>query len=194
VERARRRSKKDSKGLGIFKGRLPDRNDLFIVLSVILFAVFSWSIRGFLFIFPSILMRYATVELMGIFSYMMAFATVESLLLFVGLVLTSMLLPRRWLREGFSYKGFLIVLVGSVSAIQYQTFLGKELPEKNVFFLWAGMAIAIAVALCVLSHFVHRLQDILVSIAERFTVFAFLYIPLGILGLAVVAFRNIFKG
>ena len=139
-------------------------------------------------------MRYATVELMGIFSYMMAFATVESLLLFVGLVLTSMLLPRRWLREGFSYKGFLIVLVGSVSAIQYQTFLGKELPEKNVFFLWAGMAIAIAVALCVLSHFVHRLQDILVSIAERFTVFAFLYIPLGILGLAVVAFRNIFKG
>jgi hypothetical protein len=173
---------------------LPAWEDVFIVLSAILVAVFSWSIRGFLFVFPSILMRYATTEIIAVFSYMMAFALVESFLLLVGLVFVSTILPRMWLREGFSYKGFLVVLVGSIASIQYHTFLGKELPEVNGIFLWTGIIISILVGLCLLFHYIHRLQVVLISIAERFTVFAYIYIPLGFLCLAVVIFRNLFKG
>jgi hypothetical protein len=99
-----------------------------------------------------------------------------------------------WLRKGFSYKGFLIILVGSIAAMQYQTFLGKVLPETESTLVWMGMVFSIIVGLCLLFHFVHRLQVLLVSIAERFTVFAYIYIPLGFLGLTVVILRNLFKG
>ena len=139
-------------------------------------------------------MRYAAVEIFAIFSYMMAFAFVESTLVFVALVLVSTILPKKWLREGFSYKGFLIVLVGSIAFIRYQTFLGGELPAAKTVFLLAGESILVLICLILLFHFVKWLQAILVSIAERFTVFAYLYIPLGFLGLIVVVLRNLFKG
>ena len=180
--------------MGIFKSRLPDRHDVFIVLSAILVAVFSWSIRGFLFVFPSIVMRYAVAEVVAIFSYMMAFAFMESLLIMGCLVFASIILPKMWFREGFSYKGFLVVLVGSIAFIRYQTFLGAELPEMKTIFLWAGELFFGLIFLILLFHFVQRLQAILVSVAERFTVFAYLYIPLGFLGLVVVIIRNLFKG
>jgi hypothetical protein len=180
--------------LDIFKNRLPKRQDVFVVLGTIVFAVFSWSIRGFFFVFPSIVMRYAAVEIFAIFSYMMAFAFVESILVFVALVLVSTILPKKWLGEGFSYKGFLIILVGSIAFIRYQTFLGGELPAAKTIFLLAGESILVLICLILLFHFVKRLQAILISITERFTVFAYLYIPLGFLGLIVVVLRNLFKG
>jgi hypothetical protein len=180
--------------LGIFKSRTPAREDVFIVLSTILVAVFSWSIRGFLFVYPSLVLRYAALEVFAVFSYMMAFAFVESILVLGGLVLVSAILPRKWLCDGFSYKGFLVVLVGSIAFIRYQTFLGGELPTAKTIFLWAGTFLFVLICLTLLFHFVKRLQSILVSIAERFTVFAYLYIPLGSLGLIVVILRNLFKG
>ena len=194
MAKARKPSRKGLRDLDIFKNRLPKRQDVLVVLGTIVFAVFSWSIRGFFFVFPSIVMRYATVEIFAIFSYMMAFAFVESTLVFVALVLVSTILPKKWLREGFSYKGFLIVLVGSIAFIRYQTFLGGELPAAKTIFLWVGESILVLICLILLFHFIKWLQAILVSIAERFTVFAYLYIPLGFLGLIVVVLRNLFKG
>lgn len=180
--------------MGIFKSRLPERQDIFIVLSIVVFAVFSWSIRGFLFVIPSITLRYASTEIIAIFSYMMAFSLMESLLIIVGLLLLGMILPKMWFRDGFSYKGFLVVLIGSVASIQYQAFLGSDLPDVELYYVWAGILAFLIISLFLLFHFVPRLQELLVSIAERFTVFAYLYIPMGVLGLAVIIFRNLFNG
>jgi hypothetical protein len=139
-------------------------------------------------------MRYALTEIIAIFSYMMAFALIESFLVIACLLVASMILPEKWLRDGFSYKGFLIVLIGSIASILYQSFLGSELPDPVLYYLWAGILVILSVGLILLFHFVNRLQIALASIAERFTVFAYLYIPIGFLGLAVVIFRNLFSG
>jgi hypothetical protein len=192
--KARKPSKKGLKGLGIFKSRLPEWKDVFTVLSVIVFAVFSWSIRGFLFILPSIALRYAAMEIVAIFFYMMAFALLESLLIAGSLAVVSAILPKMWLREGFSYKGFLIVLISSVASILYQASLRDELPGTNIYFLWVGVPILILIVLILLFHFVHRWRVVLQSVAERFMVFAYLYIPIGVLGLVAVIFRNLLNG
>jgi hypothetical protein len=139
-------------------------------------------------------MRYALTEIIAIFSYMMAFAFIESLLVIACLLVACMILPEKWLRSGFSYKGFLTVLMGSTASILYQAFLGNELPAPELYYLWAGVLAILSVGLILLFHFVNRLQIALVSIAERFTVFAYLYIPIGFLGLAVVIIRNFFSG
>lgn len=180
--------------MGIFKNRLPKWQDIFIVLGVIVFVVFSWSVRGFLFVFPSIVLRYATGEILAIFSYMMAFALVESLLIIGCLVLVSAALPRMWFREGFSYKGFLVVFVGSITSILYQSFLGSEFLEVKTYFLWVGVFILTVILLILLFHIIQSWHVVLVSIAERFTIFAYLYIPIGFIGLSVVIIRNLFNG
>jgi len=136
-------------------------------------------------------MRYALTEIIAIFSYMVAFAFVECFLVIACLLVASMILPEKWLRDGFSYKGFLIVLIGSIASILYQAFLGNELPDPELYYLWVGILAILSVGLILLFHFVNRLQIALQSIAERFTVFAYLYIPIGFLGLAVVIFRNL---
>jgi len=124
----------------------------------------------------------------------MTFALMESLLINISLVLISAVFPKKWLREGFSYKGFLVVLIGSIASILYQSFLGAELPEREKYLLWVGVLVFLCMSLFFLFHFVHRLQVGLISIAERFTIFAYVYIPIGFLGLVVVIFRNLLNG
>jgi len=57
--------------------------------------------------------------------------------------------------------------------------------------LWMAAPVILLLGLLALPHFFPRLGGILSSLAERFTVFAYLYLPLGLLGLLVVLLRNI---
>ncbi len=161
------------------------------VLGAAMFVVFSWSIRGFLFVFPSRVMYFRAWEVFSIFMYMMAFALAESLLVMGGLTALSMALPAGWLRQGFAYKGLLILLVGTAAAIGYQRALGDELPPKETLLLWMAAPFFLLLGLLALPHFFPRLGVFLASLAERFTVFAYLYLPVGLLGLLVVLFRNL---
>jgi hypothetical protein len=87
--------------------RFPKREDILPVFGGIVFVVFSWSIRGFLYIFPSLILRHSVSETLSVLCYMLAFSLFESLLLMGGGLLISMVLPRKWLVEGFAYKGFI---------------------------------------------------------------------------------------
>jgi len=178
--------------LDIFRQRLPACQDVFNVLGAAVFVVFSWSIRGFLFVFPSRVMYFRPWEVFSIFMYMMAVALVESLLVVGGLALLGVVLPSKWLREGFSYKGFLAILVGTAAAIWYQRSLGGDLPPKKTLLLWMAAPLILLLGLLALSHLFPRLGLFLTSLVERFTVFAYLYLPLGFLGLLVVLLRNVF--
>lgn len=177
--------------MGIFKERLPAYQDMLAVLGAAVFVVFSWSIRGFLFIFPSRVMYFRAWEVFSIFMYMMAFALVESLLVVGGLALLGMALPSKWWREGFAYKGFLVILVGTIAALLYQRSLGDDLPSKVDLLLWTAAPLLLLLGLLALLRFFPRLSVFLASLAERFTVFAYLYLPLGLLGLLVVLLRNL---
>ncbi|MFZ5818810.1 MAG: hypothetical protein ACOYYJ_02825 [Chloroflexota bacterium] len=178
--------------MDIFRQRLPARQDMFAVLGAAAFVVFSWSIRGFLFVFPSRVMYFRAWELFSIFMYMMAVALVESLMVAGGLIALGMALPPKWLREGFSYKGFLTILVATAAAIFFQRSLGNDLPPKEALLLWMAAPVILLLGLLALPRFFPRLGLFLTSLAERFTVFAYLYLPLGFLGLLVVLLRNAF--
>src|SRR5512138_2561192 len=90
--------------------RLPSRRDSLLAFGVVLFAVFGWSIRGFLYKLPSFALYFNLGSNLAIFSYMMAFALLESLLVTGLLIVFSVLLPSSWFRSGFAYKSFIFVL------------------------------------------------------------------------------------
>ncbi len=96
-----------------------------------LFSVFGWSIRGFLFKVPALTLYFGLKNNLAVLCYMLAFALVETLIVTGVLILISMLLPARFLRQGFAYKGFLTILVASIALILFQGYSQVNLPQRD---------------------------------------------------------------
>ncbi len=131
---------------------------------------------------------------MAVFSYLMAFALVESLILIGGLVLLGFILPRSWFREGFAYKGFLTLVVTGIAMIRLHYYLyafDQAIPPVNGIYLGTGITIVLLIFLLWVFHKIPRLQKLLLALQERLQIFIFIYVPVGVAGLAVVLLRNL---
>lgn len=171
--------------------RLPTKQDIMQVLGTTLFLVFGWSLRGFFFLAPSFLLNHSLATIVGILSYMMGFALFESLLVMSGLISLCVVLPRSWFREGFAYKGSLVVLVAAFATVKLQNLLTDEMLPRTV--LYQGFTITIfgIVLSILLFQFVRPLQSIMLEIVDRMQIFVYLYVTLGIAAIAIVIFRVI---
>jgi hypothetical protein len=184
----------------IIQARLPARRDILLVFGVVLFVVFGWSIRGFFYKLPAFSLYFGVGANLAILSYMMAFALLESVLVTGLLVLLSALLPAGWLKSGFAYKGFLIILVSTIAMILFQGYYssnflkdilaGQTYPFPPFLRGAIGSVLALA-ALLWLFHWKPQLQRYVLDVVERLSLFTYIYVPLGIIGLLVVLVRNI---
>jgi len=186
--------------LRVFGTRLPFKAEILSVFNVVLFVVFGWSVRGFLFVLPSFLLYFQLGDIIAILFYMLGFALIESLVLTGGLVMGSMLLPANWFKIGFSYKGFLIIFVATIGLIYYQgyykygffeTLIKNDYSTLRPLFIGLIVGVTILVGLLWLFNDKFRLRNYLMVFIEQFGVFAYIYIPLGVIGVLVVVVRNI---
>ena len=186
--------------LSVFGNRLPFKAEILSVFNVVLFVVFGWSVRGFLFVLPSFLLYFQLGDIIAILFYMLGFALIESLVLTGGLVMGSMLLPANWFKIGFSYKGFLIIFVATIGLIYYQgyykygffeTLIKNDYSTLRPLFIGLIVGVTILVGLLWLFNDKFRLRNYLMVFIEQFGVFAYIYIPLGVIGVLVVVVRNI---
>ena len=186
--------------LRVFGNRLPFKAEILSVFNVVLFVVFGWSVRGFLFVLPSFLLYFQLGDIIAILLYMLGFALIESLVLTGGLVIGSMLLPANWFKIGFSYKGFLIIFVATIGLIFYQgyykygffeTLIKNDYSTLRPLFIGLIVGVTILVGLLWLFNDKFRLRNYLMVFIEQFGVFAYIYIPLGVIGVLVVVVRNI---
>ena len=187
-------------GLELIRKRLPIKADILRLFNIVLFVVFSWSIRGFLFEIPAFLLYLSLPDISQILFYMLAFALLESIIMTGGLVLVSLILPSNWFKSGFAYKGFLIILAATIGLILFQGYykIGffQNLMRNDYSDLkpiLAGLVICI-LSLSILFWLFHnkpRFQKYLSVLIEQFSVFGYIYLPLGVIGFLVVIIRNI---
>ena len=180
--------------LNFFRKRLPERNEFYAVLGVVVFVVHSWSVRGFLHEVPSFIHYFRVSQILAIFAYMMGFALLESLLVTSGLGLLSLLMPAGWFKNGFVYKSFITVLLGRIAMLWLENTVmswNNKFPPVELLLTFAGITVGAWVVLLLLLHYLKPLQKALLFIADRIGVMAYLYVPLGILGLFVVLVRNL---
>ena len=156
------------------------------------FAVHSWSIRQFLYKAPAFSLYYSVGEVFVVFSYMMAVALLESMLITLLLVLPTLILPSKLLKEGFVYKGFLAVLVASPFSIWFQGTLTNDYPPSSSWLPMAGIAAGVFILLAFLCQMISFLQKIVISLADRVGIMAYLYVPLGLIGILVYTLRTLF--
>ena len=186
--------------LKVVGNRLPFKAEILSVFNVVLFVVFGWSVRGFLFVLPSFLLYFQLGDIIAILFYMLGFALIESLVLTGGLVIGSMLIPAKWFKMGFGYKGFLIIFVATIGLISYQgyykygffeTLIKNDYSTLRPLFIGLIVSAITLVGLLWLFNVKSRLRNYLLVFIEQFGIFAYIYIPLGIIGVCVVVVRNI---
>lgn len=183
----------------VIRSRLPSRAEVLQVFGVVLFLVFGWSIRGFFYKIPSFTLYFNLTANLAVLCYMMAFALIESALVMAFLLLLSMVLPSQILKRGFAYKSFIIILVATAASIVFESwyrvaFFKDMMAGMN--YMVAPFLIGIAVSLLLLAalfwgfHAWPRLQKYVSFVMEQLSIFTYIYVPLGLLGLVVVLIRN----
>ena len=122
---------------------------------------------------------------------MMAFAFLESLLITGILVLLSAILPPNWLRNGFAFKGFIVIVMATASAILLQRTMQGSLPALPVLTLIWFTPLVWTIIFIILAQRKPRVQRILLEVAERISIMLFLYVPVGLISLLVVTLGNL---
>lgn len=171
-----------------FKRRLPAKNEMFLVLSTAAFLIFTWSVRTLFFNFPAFLLSYAVGEILVIAAYMLAFALLESLLVTLFLIVISMILPGGLFKDGFSYKASFFLIAFGVVSIHMQNVMTNQ-PKADFLLLELGRALALWLIPVLLVRYVGVVRKVVLDILDRLTIFSYIYLPLGIVSLLVVAFR-----
>lgn len=168
--------------------RFPRRHEVVPVFATCAVPVFSWTIFWFLHRMPGWLPFLAPWRILGIFAYTQAFALLESLSILLVLILMAAILPVRLFRRKFVAVGTALMMSAALWIACGQIIL---IDNPNRLPLWAALALAFTLLSCVLVHRYPRLEQFLSSLADRLTVFLYLYVPLGLLGLVVVVSRNL---
>ncbi|MBE9474304.1 MAG: hypothetical protein IMY85_05390, partial [Chloroflexi bacterium] len=97
--------------MATFSARFPSRVDLWLTLSSIIFVVNVWAIINILRAIPSWILSRTIWEIVGIISYPLAFALLESIVFLLGLVILAVILPGKLLRDNFVAQGSLASLL-----------------------------------------------------------------------------------
>lgn len=156
-----------------------------------MFVCFSWSLFNFFNKLSSFLLYFTPGEIAAVFAYMMAFALLESLAVTGILVLAGALLPQRWLRDGFGYKGFVLLLIAAADAILLQKLLDTAFPSPWTLLLVTLVPLALSVIVLAILQSRPGVQNLLVQVQDRFLVVLFLYLPIGVISILAVTVRNL---
>jgi hypothetical protein len=179
----------------LFLGRLPDSKSIPGVYAVIVTLVYSWTLFTSFYKLPSWIFYLTINQILSVYAYSFSINLVESILALAGVLLlefTLFLALRN--KEEFQARSILAVLVVLISSMLrlalFQTyedidaFLSGEL-------IWWAITLLLGLPLAVFAPKSRRVRNILESIAERATVFLYVYLPLSFISLIVVIIRNI---
>lgn len=173
--------------------RLATRGEIFALYVATSFPIFVWAIANVLVTISQWLLRLTPGEIVGVSAYILGFAFVESLIMFLVLWLVARLLPARWL--GRAAAPLALVFTGLTLGLLIYLNMKQESAIGRGNFDGALLAFAAYAALLGLSAFVirrsERLTRLLNAFVDRLAPLAVLYALIGLLGLIVIVIRNV---
>ncbi len=172
--------------------RIPSLKQLAPVYSVIVVAVYGFSMVRFFWRVPS-LINYSTVgQVAVIFSYTAVVNLFESLIILLAPILLSMILPRKWFFDQFIAKGVLLVSLGLGYFGYISSHINTEEDFPYLLVKWSPLVFIAILALVFPLSRIKLLTRLLEWIAEQLEVFLLISLPVSAIALVVVLIRNIF--
>jgi hypothetical protein len=177
--------------------KLPSKSEITPVFSTIVFVFFSWSLYRMFWQVPSWLYYLNVWDVLILAAYVVSFALFESLVVLVFLLFLAFILPAKYLKDNFITQGSWFIFLLGVSAVALQRKIGVIYKlEIWQIIVYPVIALIVLIILTVAAAYIFkrysRIARLVTNLADRMTVFAYIYVPIGLLGLAVVIWRNIF--
>jgi hypothetical protein len=169
--------------------------DLLRLFAVCVFPVHVWAYINFFYNAPSLVIRMNIWDISGVLAYVLAFAFIESVIIFILLLLLSILLPSKWIRNKLVAKGTAIVLIIFLFLIPVHFYQNI----KTIFVskgIWTGLWILLGIIVVILmNRIVQRNETIekqLINLADRIIILSIIFVILDFIALGIVVVRNLF--
>jgi len=174
--------------------RLPKVQGISSVYAVIAFMIQAWTINVFLWQYPSWLYYLNKQEILAIFAYRIAESFIETLFVLGILLLVSIILPPRFLRDVFNVRGtaFIVFMLGSI-ILFWNRFLDRDpgVVMADYLRIWTAAAVLLSVAISYASAKIKVVSSFLIWLSDRMIIFLFILIPMSLISLVVVVIRNV---
>lgn len=168
------------------------RQELLNVFAACAFPIHVWLIINVMREVPAWILRLSIWDLIGVISYSLMFALIETGIIFLGIVLLSLVLPRRFFRHKFVALSTMLVFVTSAwfIVLQYNSWI-IEFKRPIISLIWAlSFLLAAAVGYVLVSRR-PKLEAGINNFVQRLGVLSFIYVFLDVVGLIIVIIRNI---
>lgn len=171
--------------------RLPALDQILAVYAVAAFMLFSWSLLWFFWNVPSWLHFMNLGVLFATLSYAMAASFLEGLVFLVLLLVVAFLLPPAWFRDHFTARGVAVTasLLGLIMLRDYWI-VSENYILKPMTTFWFVFVLLTAILLFLTVKFSWMAKALSV-LADRLTIFLYLFVPLAILSILNVLLRNL---
>jgi hypothetical protein len=167
-----------------------------LVFSIVVFIDFTWMLYRFFYQVPSWLGYLKIWGVLVIAAYALSFALIESLIYMGFIVLLSLVFPARYMKEKFVVQGTTLAAAIGAGAVLLQRKINiiSNLEVWQILVFALAFLILLALLILVSSLLFERFRAVarlVYAAADRMTVFTYLYVFLGLLGLVVVVLRNL---
>ncbi len=177
--------------MGIYSRGI-DRSSLLLVFAFCVFPIHVWTLLSGFFQLSAWTLRFSLWDLVGIFSYLLLGALLESLAL-AGLILAlAFVLPAGWLRQQFALRGSalgLLISIGSAASLSEWVRFDWPLGGLEIGFVLA--VIAVFAGSFWLLHRFERAARYFLATGERILVLSLVYLAMDIAGVLIVIVRNL---
>ena len=169
---------------------LPPAKEALLVYSICVLPNHIWSIVNTLRDVPAWLIKMSLWEVISVIAYIQTIALIESVILFMGLVVISIILPGKIIRENFlTRSSFIIFFLTSIALIAHFT-TGIRPAIIYCSILIIVFAIIFFISNKYFSMKNEQLTNQLSRIYERLVILSLFYILIDIVGVLIVVFRN----
>jgi hypothetical protein len=151
-----------------------------------------WAVFNLLETIPSWVLQLNAWEIIGGISYTLTFALIESVFLFVLVMIVNFIVPKQFFAEKFILNSTILALLIFIWAILVQKNYDSiiSLDGKTILFLLSTILLSIVIVIVIANH-IRNLEVIISAIVNRVAILAVIYLILDILGILIVITRNL---
>lgn len=174
-----------------FIKKIPKIQHVIPVYAVIVTVTYGWSLIHFFWNLSSWLYFSSVGEIFVIFAYMMVVNLVESLFLLFFIIAIHYIIPSIWLSDQFIVKGVLSILIGLGFLIYRNHYFPAKALYELTSFQWISILSVEVVIFIAPFYKTPFLCNAIEKLADRFIVFLYIAIPVSVISIVIVLFRNL---
>jgi hypothetical protein len=170
--------------------KFPHWKQIALVYAVAVVMIYAWSLLHFFWRLPSWLYFSTVGEIVVILAYLFSVNFLESILVLLAPVFMSIILPQKWFHDRFVTKGILLVSLGMGYLLYFDGKIRADAPFPYELAKWTPLIFVPILVLVFLLDRVGFIGRILEELADRLTIFLYIFVPLTAVSLLIVLIRN----